>query len=666
MQSKITPRHSFTLPAPYRGQLRRKVLTAVRNAKRFITVRRLLFVGGGLLCVAIASLLASFCWPRSVVFSYSQTNCFVNPVALPRLVSQKQSAAYKASLQPTFTIAGYPLYSHRTCVMPVNIPNPKTSETIALGSIARQRIRVAPGVLPSVQNLATLDKPLPTKRPLILRLDQNDRVFDYQLAANGHVARCAKHDRELSCPVTALNFLQSEHYIVTLQRIFNRAAPQRITQRPVTTVEAMHITATSLTSGQTVYNTPTDITVTFNKTVTSFNGIHLYQGADANRQEVPTTTSHQDATLTIHLTQPLARSTSFTLSLEQATAPDGGFLPETYTLPFQTSGGPKVLGVNIGTSRISPVGSIVVTFDSAISATQSAADFIRLEVGGSTVTAAVLVSGKHITITPKSALPRCAYVTVKVLDGLQNEFGIAGGSAWQFRSKVLCQTVFSIGTSVQGRPITAYSFGSGPSKIIFVGATHGDEKSSAYTLNSWVDYLETNADRIPANRTIIVIPIINPDGYAANRRTNAHNVDLNRNFPANDWKSGVTMPDQSYNANGGGNAPLSEPESYALANYVLSQSPRLVLTYHAIAGIVVPNGAGDSTALAQTYDQKSNVYFTADDETDSVFAYDTTGSFEGWLYDKPGIPALLVELWTMSGNEFTKHQNALWAMATIP
>jgi len=112
MQSKITPRHSFTLPAPYRGQLRRKVLTAVRNAKRFITVRRLLFVGGGLLCVAIAGFLASFCWPRSVVFSYSQTSCFVNPVALPRLVSQKQSAAYKASLQPTFTIAGYPLYSH--------------------------------------------------------------------------------------------------------------------------------------------------------------------------------------------------------------------------------------------------------------------------------------------------------------------------------------------------------------------------------------------------------------------------------------------------------------------------------------------------------------------------------------------------------------------------
>src|SRR4030095_16676652 len=191
------------------------------------------------------------------------------------------------------------------------------------------------------------------------------------------------------------------------------------------------------------------------------------------------------------------------------------------------------------------------------------------------------VQGATVTIRPVSALPRCTGFTVRVLDGLQNSFGIAGGSAWQFGSRTICQSVFSIGTSVRGRSITAYSFGSGPSKIILVGTTHAHEPSAITLMNRWVDYLEGNAHRIPANRTIIVIPNLNPDGYAAGSRTNARSVDLNRNFPANNWKAGVTMPDKSFNPTGGGTAPLSEPESSAIASYVLNQSPRLVLTYHA-------------------------------------------------------------------------------------
>ena len=45
---------------------------------------------------------------------------------------------------------------------------------------------------------------------------------------------------------------------------------------------------------------------------------------------------------------------------------------------------------------------------------------------------------------------------------------------------------------------------------------------------------------------------------------------------------------------------------------------------------------------------------------------DTTGSFEEWLYDKHGIPALLIELWTKSSNEYAKNQNAMWHMVTLP
>ena len=126
--------------------------------------------------------------------------------------------------------------------------------------------------------------------------------------------------------------------------------------------------------------------------------------------------------------------------------------------------------------------------------------------------------------------------------------GISGSSAWSLNSRTICQSTFSIGTSVQGRSITAYRFGSGGSYVVFVGGTHGNEQSSVHSLNSFIDYVERHYDNIPGNRTIVIIPNINPDAYAKNQRTNANNVDLNRNFPANNWKQGVIMPGGAFNA----------------------------------------------------------------------------------------------------------------------
>lgn len=96
---------------------------------------------------------------------------------------------------------------------------------------------------------------------------------------------------------------------------------------------------------------------------------------------------------------------------------------------------------------------------------------------------------------------------------------------------------------------------------------------------------------------------------------------------------------------------------------MLGQNPRLVLTYHASGGVAVPNDSGDSNALASIYAQKSSVGYLASSGTADFFEYDTTGSFEDWLHQKYGLPALLIELLTKTNNEFSGHQNALWHMA---
>lgn len=633
------------------------------------TARRILIISvlGLLLLTAVYAI--TFFWPRTVAFSFSNKTCFANPTILPGLVGHKQNATYKALPAHAFTVAGYPVYAHETCITALQAPRQGQTEQLTLTPRTtlsfQKRITVRTGDRPQLTSQKMLDRPVATKDPLALSFNISDVIFTYQLRVEDKLAPCTTQDKVLLCDVQKLALAQSTAYTFSLERLFKGAVTETIFRRALTTVEAVHITGASITAGQMVYDKPNTITLQLNKSVEQIKNAKLFIVQGEQRQELPLTASVADDKVIVQVNDPLPRNASLLLAIDDIVAPDGGFLSAPYTLPFQTSGGPKVVRINIGKSKVQPAGAITLTFDSDISSAQAVASFIRIESGGQAVAATVTLNGSTITVRP-AALPRCATFSIKVLDGLQNSFGVSGGSAWQYNSRVLCQTVFSIGTSVLGRSITAYSFGGGSNKIIFLGGTHGNEKSSVYVLNRWIEYLENNPDRIPAHRTIVVIPNLNPDGYATGQRTNAHNVDLNRNFPTGNWKQGVTMPDKSFNANGGGAYPLSEPESKAIANYVLAQSPRLVLTYHASGGVVVPNGSDDSNALAITYAQKSSVGYLSNSGTASFFEYDTTGAFEDWLHEKHGKPALLIELLTKTNNEYSGHQNALWFIAQLP
>ena len=195
---------------------------------------------------------------------------------------------------------------------------------------------------------------------------------------------------------------------------------------------------------------------------------------------------------------------------------------------------------------------------------------------------------------------------------------------------------------------------------------HGNEASAAYTLNSWINELEAKYDQIPADKTVVVIPVLNPDGLAAGTRFNHRNVDLNRNFPDIDWQADVQVAGGAIIENNGGTSPLSEPEAAALANYIQSTSPRLILSYHAVASVIIANEAGDSTALANLYASQSAYWAPSPSQSGGMFAYQITGTIEGWAYNVLGIPTLVIEQSTYYGNEFYSQQNAMWSMVTVP
>lgn len=146
----------------------------------------------------------------------------------------------------------------------------------------------------------------------------------------------------------------------------------------------------------------------------------------------------------------------------------------------------------------------------------------------------------------------------------------------------------TIGHSVRGRPIEAFSIGNGTSTIVLVGGIHnGAEEESVHLVRELLAHFEDHPSELPGDIQLVFVPNVNPDGYAAGTRTNARGVDLNRNWPTVDWKPVAMHGDQEVS---GGTAPLSEPETRALHDLLLELDPLFVLSYHGYASLIEDNG----------------------------------------------------------------------------
>lgn len=613
------------------------------------------------LCIGIVY-WAYFFWPITVQFSYAKENCFFQPTFLPQLVKADANETYIATQKPSLSIAGHTLFSTTTCIQPISAPKQHTTQTLTLAPLGnayfKKRIIVKTPQAPVVVS-AVVEKPISTKDTLTFTLTNTDIVFDYKLAVGDKQTNCNKNQAELHCNIAELGLSQSTKYDISLRRVFNNIPIETALTLPITTVEMLEVVASTIKDGEKIFGKPTEMIITLNKAIRSVGSIRLQQHGG---EVIPTKQRVEGNKIILTFEKELPRRADIELALESAEAEDKAFLPLPYTMRFATSGGPQVVDITIGRTKVAPVGTLTLSFDSTLAANQALANFIKVDAPGAS--ASFILRGTSIIVNYRG-IPRCSSFTIKVLDGLQNDAGVSGGSNWQFNARTICQEVFSIGTSVQGRSILAYRFGNGPKKIIFVGTLHGNEKSASASLASLIADLEINAQNIPAHTSIVVIPIVNPDGYAANSRTNANNIDLNRNFPANNWKSGVTMPGGEYLEQGGGSTPLSEPESRALANFVASQGARLVLSYHSIGPLLAANEAGDSLALAQQYGRAVGWPVYGNDGANN-FDYDTTGAFEDWLRDKHSVPGILIELASRSGNEYSSQKNAMWNIVRLP
>jgi len=238
-------------------------------------------------------------------------------------------------------------------------------------------------------------------------------------------------------------------------------------------------------------------------------------------------------------------------------------------------------------------------------------------------------------------------------------------------------TIQSIGQSLDGRNIYDIIIGNpaAQKKILFQGGIHAREYIVAPLMMQQLEYMLAFQDSgtyqnqslssLMNHVAIHFVPMANPDGVALSQfgegairseelrqgiqaayaldvaeartalpydqyltrwKSNARGVDLNHNFDA-DWNSlNPTLAHYSF-TDFKGTAPLSEPESQALANLVQQNAFSAVINYHAMGRVLYWDTEGNQKAL-ESYDMA----LAASGVTGyQIMAAKGVGGFKDWL-----------------------------------
>lgn len=585
-------------------------------------------------------LIVGFYLPSKVTFSPSDSSCVFAPAIAPSLLSYRPKEFYSVTTPPRLSIFGKTILSTHMCVVPTSVSaGGETKLSIRQFGIPLEKtvtVRTTSNLYASPR---LSGNEISTRNNLIFELSEPDMFFDYLLGANNKTVECHTQTDTVVCPTKDLELDQGEPYTFSLRQSLGGTSQSLFSEEYVT-ITSVDITASSIPSGSTVYDVPTSVQLTTSKPLKKLGKTTFFDGENYLDAVVGTT----DTGLAITWDTPLPRNKTYTVTVETVEAVDGGHLESQYVLTFTMSGGPKVTNNSLPNVRTSQSPDFTLTFDQPLKGDQDFGQIVSLTSNGAPIPLTLTANGSELRVRVKSAMVSCGEYTVSIKETLASIHGISGNNAYTSTHRTQCAREFSIGQSVEGRSIVGYALGNGPKKVVFLGAIHGNEKSTHYLLDSWIDYLEANPSSIPSDKTIIILPKLNPDGFVRNSRFNAHNVDLNRNFASANWKTDVVVPGGNVQAGAGGTAPLSEPESKAIVDYLQSIGPSLVMSYHSQGSITIPNGSGSSNSLAYDYARTVDYQYISAEDSAGEFEHETTGALEDWLHEVPGVPVVLNEL----------------------
>jgi protein MpaA len=233
---------------------------------------------------------------------------------------------------------------------------------------------------------------------------------------------------------------------------------------------------------------------------------------------------------------------------------------------------------------------------------------------------------------------------------------------WAQKSNCLDMDFSVVGWSVKGRPLINFEKDGPAADPVPAGQTapakkltliqcgiHGDELPSLYMCLSFIEEI-MGGKRLPKGMRVAVQPLLNPDGMLGPKPTrhNANKVDINRNFPADDWEKTALA---SWKKKDGadprkfpGKEPNSEPETHAIVEYINRMKPQKILAIH------TPLGFLDLDAHDESGDHKRRAKYLAVNmvKNSGNYKFISFGVFPGSLGNYAGrgmrIPVYTLEL----------------------
>ena len=220
-----------------------------------------------------------------------------------------------------------------------------------------------------------------------------------------------------------------------------------------------------------------------------------------------------------------------------------------------------------------------------------------------------------------------------------------------------------IGYSLAGRPIEAYSFGTGIKEYLIVAGIHGGyEQNTIGLANEMIKYINDHPEVIPDGSRLYIIRNMNPDGEArangVDGRVNNNGVDLNRNFPTENWAKDWNRDGcWTYPSTTGGTYGGSEPETRTVTSFISSRNIQAMVSYHSAALGVFPGGVpweADSIQLAKSL---ANVTGYPYPPLDTGCIY--TGTLADWAVENGVGAAVDMELTNHKDTDFNQNLKAL-------
>jgi protein MpaA len=176
--------------------------------------------------------------------------------------------------------------------------------------------------------------------------------------------------------------------------------------------------------------------------------------------------------------------------------------------------------------------------------------------------------------------------------------------------------------------------------VVVICGLHGDERG-ALDMAERFSFID-----VPADMHYTIVPLANPDGWEAETRHNADNVDLNRNFPWG-WDRQLFA----------GPSMASEPETQALVELVTSARPDLVIWVHQPLGYV--------SALRNCPPEYAT-WWSASGQVRNRPRVRQFGGGETWASEDLGLASMLVEVGGTKRHPIDVHRHVIALEKLLP